>query len=177
MTLLFLILVDDVAQLIEQLGSDDYETRERATAALIDKGEVERLKAVETRDPEVRWRIKHILAVVGETHEADWVVSLVYVSEDGACVVRTFAAAGEWTVTERGLFRKFEPFPLDRIVALGTEDGREIYAVAKRHARFREHDLSLWRPIVAEELKRPVTVDIPPVVHLLRRAECLRSKP
>ena len=56
---------DELAQLIKDLGSEDFRTRERATDRLIVRGKPSReelLKVIESDDAEVRLRIRRVLA-------------------------------------------------------------------------------------------------------------------
>lgn len=177
--LICLLAADEVGELIRDLGSEEYQTRERSTAALIEKGEavVERLRAVETRDPEVQWRVRHIVAEIDATKHAELLVSVVSVA-DRAWEVRHYTPREgaidigpvRWTVKDGGLWRNFERLVEERIVSLGTHGGRESFVLARRNVRFREGELGVWRPVVAAELERPPSTDVPAVFHLLARA-------
>jgi len=59
---------DKIAKLVEQLGADDYETREKATEDLIKLGDVGRpqvAQATKSTDPEVRKRASRVLVNIG----------------------------------------------------------------------------------------------------------------
>jgi hypothetical protein len=167
--MLALFLFDEVDRRVAELSHDDYDVRESATQALIDMGAPiqPRLRALRPADEEARWRIRHILAVLGSIREANLVVSLFAASETGWEIQHLAPPSGRWTLGRRGLLFDREPFPLDRIVPLGQSEGRHLFALAVRNARWLDGEPTLWRPRLAAELRRPVTDDVPAAFRLL----------
>jgi len=131
----------DLPQLLEQLGHDDWEQRQAATDALLERGPADRpaLSAhlAATTDPEVRRRLRHILARLEPVERGVLVIRAatgalvrpgdVITHIDGRTIASTadFAARLDYARPEQRVRLTPVP-PMQRTVHLATPTPREV---------------------------------------------------
>lgn len=163
MIVIVLAAVLQIDALVEQLGAEDIDARERAVAALKKCGRaaLPKLEALVTDDVEVRERLRGVIA---------WLRRLT--TSEGIVVEFTVDGAGGMARTMAAMDPKRWRRARNRIERRRFESGEESYLCfvdAGRPIEWHPEEYDGWREVVLRDLARPVDADVPAVYHLLVR--------
>jgi hypothetical protein len=171
---------DEIDDLIRALGHEDWQVREEAHERLLRAGRraLERLEALRSHDPEIRWRAGEILKFLRRLRHSKAVLAVVLIDASGRCrAALQFEGlddSGYRGPVRIGDVETRVSVPFDAVVRLGTFAGRSAYAVARRDAEWIEGAPAESLRLFLGPLERGVDVDmdaeVPPAFHLLIEA-------